>query len=153
MALIPAADSESYLFSVTESSPIAVNIASANQSTDYWVFDADATSHVTGNRHFFGSSSFKPIARGEYQVKMAGNRLVDAEGSGNVSFHVDCLTMGANLAQITLQHVPYVPACCNNNLLSNSQIMGKRVQFEYKRDRSTARSFSGQGVATVRRHF
>ena len=29
---------------------------------------------------------------------MVGNRLVDTEGSGNVSFHVDRLTLGAKLA-------------------------------------------------------
>jgi hypothetical protein len=116
-------ESESFLFSVIHSDPIpdstpdsviTVNVASANRSADYWILDTGATNHVTGNRHLF--ETFHPMAKGEHQVKTANNSVVDAEGSGTITFYFD--RPNAKPAKIVLQHVLYVPTCGTNNLLS-----------------------------------
>jgi len=49
------------------------------------------------------------MAKGEHQVKTANNNLVDAKGSGTISFYVD--RPSAKPAKIVLQDVLYVPAC------------------------------------------
>jgi len=109
----PAANTESFLFSIMkpnsvhQDTVITVNVATEKQPADYWILDTGVTNHVTGNRHLF--SSFNPMGNGEHQVKTANNNLVDAEGSGTISFSVD--RPSAKPPKIVLQHVVYVPAC------------------------------------------
>jgi hypothetical protein len=69
------------------------------------------------------------MAKGEHQVKTVNNNLVDAKGSGTISFYVN--RPSAKPATIVLQHVLYVPACGTNNLLSIIQLMRKGVNFEF----------------------
>jgi hypothetical protein len=62
-------------------------VATEKQPPDYWILDTGATNHVTGNCHIF--ESFNPMATGGHQVKTANNHLVDAEGSGMITFYID----------------------------------------------------------------
>jgi len=64
-----------------------VNVASANQSADYWILETGATNHVTGNHHPF--ETLLSMAKGEHQLKTANNSFVNAEGSGTITFYVD----------------------------------------------------------------
>jgi len=136
----PAANTESFLFSIMnpnsvhEGTVITVNVATKKQPADYWMLDTGATNQVTGNRHLF--KSIHPMAKGEHQVKTANNNLVDAEGSGTISFYLD--RPRAQPAKIVLQHVLYVPACGTNYLLSIIELMWKRVNFEFNLDGAIA---------------
>ena len=133
--LTPAANTESFLFSIIkEDTVITVDVATEKQPADYWILDTGATNQVTGNRHLF--ESFHPMAKGEHQVKTANNNVLDAEGSGMISFYVD--RPSAKPAKIKLQHGLYVPACGTNNLLSIIQLVRKRVNFEFNLDRAIA---------------
>jgi len=144
-------ESESFLFSVihmdpvsiipsepvsdsTPDSAITVDVASANQSADYWILDTGATNHVTGNRHLF--ATFHPMAKREHQVKATNNCCVDAEGSGTITLYVD--KPNAKPAKIVLQHVLYVPACGTTNLLSIILLMENGVYFDFKLNGATA---------------
>ena len=114
----------------TPDSVVTVNVASANRSADYWILDTGAINHVTGNRHLF--ETFHPMAMGEHEVKTANNSVVDAEGSGTITFYVN--RPNAKPAQIVLQHVLYLPACGRNNLLSIVQLMRKGANCDFKLD-------------------
>jgi len=109
---------------------ITVNAALETQTADYWILDTGATNHVTGNRHLFEFCN--PITNGEHQVKTGNNNLVDAEGSGTVSFYV--YTPSAKPAKIVLQHVLYVPPSVTNSLLSIIQLMLNGVNFKFNLD-------------------
>jgi hypothetical protein len=122
-ANMASGDTESFLFSM-----VTINMASALASSDYWILDSGATNHVTGNRHLFESASFQPMAEGEHRVKTANNSLVDAKGTGTVSFFVE--KPGMKPAKITLQNVLYIPECGKNNLLSVTQLIKKGAKFE-----------------------
>lgn len=118
-------DTESFLFSM-----VTINRALALASSDYWILDSGATNHVTGNRHLFESASFQPLAKGEHQVKTANNSLVDATGSGTVSFFVE--KPGMKPAKITLQNVLYIPECGKNNLLSITQLIKREPNLNLR---------------------
>ena len=120
--------------SVHEDTVITFTVATEKQPADNWILDTGATNHVTGNHHLF--ESLNHMAKGEHQVKTANNKIVDAEGSGTISFYVD--RPSAKPAKIVLRHVFYVPACGTNNLLSIIQLMRKRVNFEFNLDRAIA---------------
>jgi hypothetical protein len=77
------------------------------------------------------------MATGEHQVITANNYLVDAKGSGTISFNVNRPI--AKPAKIVLQHLLYVPACGTNNFLSIIQLMRKGVNLEFNSDRAIAR--------------
>jgi hypothetical protein len=106
-----------------------VTRSSALASSDYWILDSGATNHVTGNRHLFESGSFQPMAEGEHRVKTANSSLVDAKGSGTVSFFVE--KPGMKPAKRTLENVLYIPECGKNNLLSITQLIKKGAKFEF----------------------
>jgi hypothetical protein len=127
-------DAESFLFLTTPQenrSVITVDVASTNRPADYWIQDTGATNHVTGNRHLF--ESFQPMPKGEHQVNTASNSLIDAIGTGIISFWAE--RPNAKPVKVTLQHVLYVPACGTNNLLSVIQLMKKGVRFDFTLDK------------------
>jgi len=68
--LTPAANTESYLFSIMkpnlvhEDMVITINVATEKQPADYWILDTGATNHITRNRHLF--ESCKPMVNVEY---------------------------------------------------------------------------------------
>jgi len=138
--LTPAPNTESFLFSIMkpnsvhEDTVITVNVATEKQPADYLILYTGATNHVTGYRHLF--ESFHSMAKGEHHVKTANNNLVDAEGAGTISFYVD--RPSAKPTKIVLQHVPYVPACGTNTLLSIIQLIRKGVNFEFNLDGAIA---------------
>jgi hypothetical protein len=92
---------------VHEVTVITVNVATEKQHGDYWILDTCPTNHVTRNRYHF--EPINPMGKREYHVKTANNHLVDAKGSGMISFNIDRLS--AKPAKIKLQHVLNVPAC------------------------------------------
>jgi hypothetical protein len=122
------------LNTVHEDMVITVNVVTEKQPADSWILDTGATNHVIGNRHIF--EFFNPMAKGEHQVKTANNNLVDAEGSGTISFYID--RPSAKPAKIVLQHVLYVPAGGTNYHLSIIRLMRKGVNFEVNLDGAIA---------------
>jgi len=76
------------------------------------------------------------MAKRDHQVKTANKNLVNAEGSGTISFNVD--RPSAKPGKIVLQHVLYVPACGTNNLLSIIQLMPTVVNFGFNLDGAIA---------------
>jgi len=135
-------DTESFLFLATpqeNGSVITVDIASTNRPADYWIQDTGATNHVTGNCHLFESESFQPMPKGEHQVKTANNSLIDAVGTGTISFWAE--RQNAKPVKVILQHVLYVPACGTNNVLSVIQLMKKGVQFDVTLEKGAIATF------------
>jgi len=136
-------NSESFLFLVIHSDPIpdstpdsviTVNVASANQSADHWILDTRAKNQVTSNHHLF--QTIHSMAQRTQHVKTANIRIVDAEGSGTITFYVD--RPNWKPAKIVLQHVLYVPACRTNNLLTIIPLIRKGVNFDFKLSGATA---------------
>jgi len=80
--LTPAANTESFLFSIRKPNPvhedtvIMLNVASEKQPANCWILNTSTTHNVTGNHHLF--QSFHPMAKDEHQVKTANNNLVNA---------------------------------------------------------------------------
>jgi hypothetical protein len=98
---------------------ITVGVVSKNRLSDYWIQDTGAMNYVTGNRHLF--ESFEPMGKGEHQVKTANVTLVDAEGTGTITFYAN--RPNAEPAKVTLQNILYVLMCSTNNLLTVIQLM------------------------------
>jgi len=105
---------------------ITVNVPTEKQAAGLRILDTIAKNLLTGNRHLF--ESFNPMAKGDHQVKAADASLLNAEGSGKISFYVD--RPSAKPAMILLQHVLYVHGCGTNNHLRIIQLMRKGVNFE-----------------------
>jgi len=67
---------------------------------------------------------------------MPNNSLVEAKGSGTISFYV--YRTNAKPGNIVLQHVLYVTACATNNLFSIIELLWKGVNFDLTLDGATA---------------
>ena len=95
----------------------------------HWISDSGASEHMTYRREWF--TELRPIPRGAWPIRAAGNSLLYAAGVGtiNISAYVNGETV-----EHTLTNVLYVPSI-GMNLFSIAQAdeRGFRITYENKR--------------------